>query len=95
LDAGQDGFNMKRGVALMMGHALHSRRLSGVAASLFALVAWPQCSVAQGTGIDPKADQMVKASMAYLAGLKQFGVTTRSSLEVVLASGRKISSTTR
>jgi hypothetical protein len=74
----------------MMGNAFDRRRLPGVAALLVALVAWPLCSLAQGTGIDPKADQMVKASMAYVAGLKQFGVTTRSSIEVVLTSGQKL-----
>ena len=75
---------------MMMRNAIHWRRLRGVAAVLVALVAWPLSSMAQGTGIDPKADQMVKASMAYVAGLKQFGVTTRSSLEAVLTSGQKI-----
>jgi len=71
-------------------NALEWRRLPGVAALLVTLVAWPLCSVAQGTGIDPKAAQMVKASMAYIAGLRQFGITTRSSLEAVLTSGQKI-----
>lgn len=52
--------------------------------------AWSLGAAAQPAGIDPKADQLLKASMAYVAGLKQFGITSRSTLEVVLTSGQKI-----
>lgn len=41
-------------------------------------------------GIDPQAQKLLQASMAYLASQKQFSADTRSSIEMVLASGQKL-----
>lgn len=64
-------------------------RWGAVAACVFAL-AMPAGSSAQSTGIDSRATELLKASTSFLANQKQFSVETRSSLEVVLASGQKI-----
>jgi hypothetical protein len=50
----------------------------------------PQVALGQPAGIDPKAEKLLRASTDYVAGLKKFGVDTRSTLEVVLKSGQKI-----
>ena len=59
-----------------------------VAAFLAAALLPP--AVAQPGGIDPQAEQLFKASTAYLAGQKQFSVDTRSTIEAVLKSGQKV-----
>lgn len=40
--------------------------------------------------IDTEADQLLRRSMSYLAGLKQFGLDSQTSIEVVLLTGQKI-----
>lgn len=51
---------------------------------------FPLTAAAQPAGIDATADQLLKTSMSYVSGLKQFSITTRSTLEVVLKTGQKI-----
>lgn len=46
--------------------------------------AWAQ------TGVDPEADRLLKASMAYVGALDKFAVRGRTALDVVLKSGQKI-----
>jgi hypothetical protein len=60
-------------------------RAAGLAIALIASVA-----SAQNAAIDPKATQLLKASTAYVATLKQFSFDSRNSFEVVLTSGQKI-----
>ncbi len=63
-----------------------ARLLGSVAAALtFAVPAQ-----AQGTGIDPKAQSLLKASTDFVASQQRFSVETRNTLEVVLKSGQKI-----
>ena len=71
---------------------LNNRSLRARAAALVTLLAalLPQLASAQPAGIDPKAEKLLRASTDYVAGLKQFSVDTRSTLEVVLKSGQKI-----
>ena len=45
---------------------------------------------AQPAGIEPQAEKLLKASMAYLAGQKQFTADTRSTIEFVTTSGQKL-----
>jgi hypothetical protein len=45
---------------------------------------------AQVQGVDPRADQLLRASTAYLSGQKQFRLSTRTTFEVVLKSGQKV-----
>jgi hypothetical protein len=51
---------------------------------------WPVQGQAQSAGVDPKATAILKRSMDYLAGLKQFSVDTQISIEAVLTSGQKL-----
>ena len=46
--------------------------------------------LAAETAAEPQAKQILKRSMDYLAGLQQFGLTTESSIEVVLENGQKL-----
>jgi hypothetical protein len=62
-------------------------------AAAFALVlaaALSQPALAQPSGISPEAKTLLRASTDYVAGLKQFSIDTRNTLEVVLVSGQKI-----
>lgn len=51
---------------------------------------WPAASRAQSDAIDPEATKLLRRSMDYLAGLKQFRVDTESSLEAVASNGQKL-----
>jgi len=53
------------------------------------ILAVPLSAPAQ-TGIDAEADQLLRHSMSYLAGLEQFGLESQTSIEVVLLTGQKI-----
>jgi len=57
---------------------------------LLGISGWPVQGHAQGAGVDPKATAILKRSMDYLAGLKQFSVDTQISIEAVLTSGQKL-----
>ena len=57
---------------------------------LIAITGLPLFSYAGSAGIEPKADQMLRKMSDYLANLKQFGVQTENTLEVVLISGQKV-----
>ena len=50
----------------------------------------PQTVPAQSAGIDPQAEKLLKASMAFLAAQKRFSVETWNTIEVVLTSGQKL-----
>ncbi|HLB13615.1 MAG TPA: DUF2092 domain-containing protein [Burkholderiales bacterium] len=54
------------------------------------LAGLPVVAPAQAPGIDPQAQAILKKATDYLAGLKQFSVDTRSTIEVVLESGQKL-----
>ena len=58
--------------------------------TLLTAVALSGASIAQPAGVDPKAEQLLKAATTYLAGQKQFSVDTRSTIEAVLESGQKL-----
>jgi len=57
---------------------------------LLGIVGWPVQSHAQSAGVDPQAAAILKRMTDYLAGLKQFSVDTRSSIDAVLTSGQKL-----
>ncbi len=57
---------------------------------LLAIAGWPALSHAQSAGVDPQALAILKRMTDYLAGLKQFSVETRSSIDAVLTSGQKL-----
>lgn len=64
--------------------------LNAPAIAFLAAIAIAPPALAQPSGIDPRADKLLKASTAYLASQKQFSVDARSTIEVVLVSGQKI-----
>jgi len=57
--------------------------------AMLAAVAAPAAQ-AQGTGVDPEAERLLRRMTDYMAGLKTFSVDTRDTLEAVLSSGEKI-----
>lgn len=61
-----------------------------VVITLFSVVLLSQTALAQSAGIDPQAEKLMRAATTYLAGQNRFSVETRSTIEVVLASGQKI-----
>jgi hypothetical protein len=56
--------------------------------ALTLLVALP--AHAQSPGVEPEAARILKRMTAYMVSLKQFGLDTASTVEVVLTSGQKI-----
>ncbi len=70
----------------------HCRRVAQRLAALGVLAAalLPHAVSAQPAGIDPKAEKLLRASTDYVAGLKQFSIDSRSTLEAVLKSGQRI-----
>ena len=72
-----------------------ARPIAAFALLLLSATVLPRLALGQSAGIDPQAEQLLKASMAYLGSQKQFSADTRSTIEVVLSSGRSFSSTTR
>ena len=50
----------------------------------------PRVAVGQSADIDPQAQKLLKASMAFIGSQKRLSADTRSTIEVVLASGQKI-----
>ena len=64
------------------------------AARLFVLVAFVVVAAptaqAQGAGVDPGAERLLRRMTVYMAGLQQFSVETQNTLEAVVASGQKI-----
>jgi len=75
-----------------MSRVLFTRRIvSLLGATLLCLWAIPTVVPAgEPPAIDPEAARVLKGSTDFLAGLQRFGVTTRSTIEAVLASGQKI-----
>ena len=45
---------------------------------------------AQPTGVEPRADKVLRNMTAYVSGLEKFSVTTENTLEVVTTEGQKI-----
>jgi hypothetical protein len=60
------------------------------ALALFSAVVLPQAGLAQPAGIEPQAEMLLKASMAFLSAQKRFSVDTRNTIDVVLTSGQKL-----
>lgn len=58
--------------------------------TLVAVAVVPVAVQAQGAGISPDAQRLLKASTDFLASQKQFSAETRNTLEIVLKSGQKI-----
>ncbi len=58
-------------------------------AAALLLAAVPMLAPAQG-GVDPEADRLLKASLAQVGQFQAFGLSARTSLDVVLKSGQKI-----
>jgi hypothetical protein len=75
-----------------MSTAVFVRRLMALLAMLVVIGAsvLPRASLGEAAGIDPGAEQLLKASTDYLASQQRFSVETRSTIEVVLRSGQKI-----
>ncbi|MFY9942123.1 MAG: DUF2092 domain-containing protein [Desulfobacterales bacterium] len=67
----------------------HHNRLMAVL-TVFSIMLLYQTAFAQSAGIDPQAEKLMRAATTYLAGQNRFSVDTRSTIEVVLASGQKI-----
>jgi hypothetical protein len=71
----------------------HFARISRGCAAAVALLlsaALPQTAMAQPTGVDPGAQQLLKASTDFLARQERLCLDTESSIDVVLATGQKI-----
>jgi hypothetical protein len=69
----------------------HGRATRLIAAlALFAAALAPQSALAQPAGIDPQAEKLLKASMAYLGSQKRFSADTRSTIEFVTTWGQKL-----
>ena len=64
-------------------------RLVVMAAVLIAALL-PRLARGQPAEIAPKAEKLLKAATAYLAGQKHFRVLARSTIEVVLTSGQNL-----
>lgn len=61
-----------------------------LAAALAVILAAPHGAGAQSTEVDPAATRILKRMTDYLAGLKQFSVSTDNDLEDLLDSGQRI-----
>lgn len=61
-----------------------------VTLAVFTAAVLPQTGLAQPASVEPQAEKLLRAATTYLAEQKQFSVETRSTIEVVLASGQKL-----
>lgn len=66
------------------------KTLQIVAFAFLAIAGLPQATLAQPTGVDPQAAELLRTSTAFLARQRQFSVNARMTIEVVLKSGQKI-----
>jgi hypothetical protein len=66
------------------------RRLDLPALALTAAVLGAAPAPAEPAGVDPKAAEILRASMSYVGGLQRFALETDNSIEVVLESGQKL-----
>ena len=66
------------------------RLMAALALVLLSAVMLPRAAFGQPAGIDPQAAKLLKASTAFMGGQKRLSADTRSTIEVVLASGQKI-----
>jgi len=73
---------------MTFSHTRTTRLLAAFA--LFSAAVLPQAALAQPAGIEPQAEKLLKASMAFLAAQKRFSVDTRNTIDVVLTSGQKL-----
>ena len=67
-----------------------SRSLSALGACFLLAVGLPGAVSAQPSGVDPRADAVLRGMTAYVSGLQKFSVTTENTLEVVTTEGQKI-----
>ena len=67
-----------------------SRSLSALGACFVLAAALPGTVSAQPAGVDPRADAVLRSMTSYLSGLRQFSVTTETTLEMVTTEGQKI-----
>jgi hypothetical protein len=69
----------------------HWRAARPIAAlALVAALAAPVVAPAQPAGIEPQAEKLLKASLAFLGNQKQFGADTHSTIEIVTNWGQKL-----
>jgi hypothetical protein len=66
------------------------RRSSRVLLWALPLIAVAAPLRAEQAGVDPKAAEILRASMRYVGGLQKFALETDNTIEVVLASGEKL-----
>jgi hypothetical protein len=74
--------------SMTLRHKRTTRLLAALA--LFSAAVLPQAALTQPAGIEPQAEKLLKASMAFLAAQKRFSVDTRNTIDVVLTSGQKL-----
>jgi len=71
-----------------------NRRAAGLTAALVLVLLsaalLPRTAFGQSTGVDPQAEKLLKASTAFLGSQKRLSADTRSTIEIVLASGQKV-----
>ena len=67
-----------------------ARLTTAVALVLVSAAVLPQMAFAQPAGIDPEAERLLKASMAFIGSQKRLSADTRSTIEIVLPSGQKL-----
>ena len=66
------------------------RLMAALALVLLSAAMLPRPAFGQPAGIDPQAAKLLKASTAFIGSQKRLSADTRSTIEVVLASGQKI-----
>ncbi len=71
-------------------HRCAARLIAAFALLLLSAAVLPRLALGQPAGIDPQAEKLLKASMAYLGRQKQFSADTRSTIEMVVTSGQKL-----
>jgi hypothetical protein len=75
----------------MLAIERHGRAARLVAALAFVSAAtMPSVAPAQPAGIDPQAEQLLKAAMAFLGSQKRFSADTHSTIELVTTWGQKL-----
>jgi hypothetical protein len=74
--------------ALMVAFA--TRIILVVPLVMLCITGWSQLGYAQGTGIEPQADKLLRRMSDYLASRQQFTLKAESTLEAVLTSGQKL-----
>lgn len=68
----------------------HHRCLLAAAFAILSVSLLPQAALGQAGQVAPQAEKLLKAATTYLADQQSFSVVTRSTIEIVLASGQKL-----